>query len=431
MANYGKAIRISYTTSMFAVVALQTGLSVFDNIRPSVPFVWRIVPAVASATFLAIIESLSTYYFQGPIIEKYTQKHSCEPLPNPTSFPEFSPAQKAKFYLTKYGYGLSATISNFVDDYFQASALYSWIMTLITANGLAELAVLPLPWLWGVIGFHVLFVFVFRLMTDTWETVSQLEESYPTFEDKFSKNILHNRLFENLSGARGFRWYMRLFGSLAHMIQHIVPFIVLVPVSWLLNLYQTNLAGFLSFAVPYLALAILPIGLITFIQTFYFEGAFSSRNLQAFSQGRTDPDEKRPMSQKLKDIFDKLLYGGIFINAVDMAASIILAILRIADYNEVNSKVANGIAYGIGIFVGLFLVAPGMLFSEVKEAQHDLEENVIGEGEGFACCQPKPSISAPANNKAWCCLWSPCREKKREQYEALYDDPETEQLGMA
>lgn len=321
--------------------------------------------------FCGLISAVTTFCFQGGVIRKrFSDSPQNDDEIDEAEVERFldikpSMTRKSAYLAMKYSYVGSTIFVNYLWLTLLYSASKAWVQDF-KGEGESALTNVTPPESMALILYYVTFDLPFMLTSETTQTCVEMRHLFRIHQDSASDKVIIdklNALLAPLGRSNHLRKTIRITGSIADTIEHLLPLGLLIPPGWLLSFAK-------DFPIPFalagtgVSLALLAIAGTILIQSYWFEGKFSEKNLMALAK-----EEYAEPRAFIPPKFAKILYyflamGGV-LGGVDTALSIYLTLREL--------EAPNYVVAGASFFA--FAVAwMAKHYSEVKESQASLIE---------------------------------------------------------
>ncbi len=360
--------------------ALDTGLGLivsFEDPDKKVTPDFALDLAIVTGVAVGLVSFLTLYSFQGPFIRKFFGKEEeiAQEIDEEQIQPLLGPAPASRlipYTLMKYAYLTATILSDPLANILMLSATKAWIQGFYSEN--LPLAGLSHAEVGSVIAYYLLFDAPFSLTNEvpaTWKEIRKLfsieKHQIHVYDQAFTNKM--KSLASLLVQYPFIRKSIRLTGSIADTLEHIIPVILFIPPTAILDVLEMPLYASVPIGI-FSALFTLLISNIILIQTFLFEGAFTKKNLEKIANvPHNDEEEERWVPDLASKIAHYLLYFGAPIHGIDTALTVWLALKEKA--------VIPAITYSAA--AATFIISSGgNWISEVRESQDELKNITIG-----------------------------------------------------
>jgi hypothetical protein len=367
--TFGKILSFLYSTVEASSEAASTGSSILVSMAPGSVTKSNSIIAYSFGILNGIVTWITSYSIQGVEIRRRFSDETTSEQNEADYDPieEISRRRQSAYLSLKYGYIASALVVDFLDICLLYSAAKAWRQDLqdngnqpLTFISHSEAALLFL--------YYCLFDLPFIFSIEIPQTCKQILESIglssENAPDHFIMEKLQN-LIRPIARRNLCRKTIRMTGSIADMGEHMLPLILIIPPSWILDLLKQP--TFLIWgATAASALMLIVISSTILTQTYLFEGKICENNLEAIAEQFGDQlDEEVPwINPRLSKAFHKLLYFGGPLHGIDIWLSILLT-LREVEAPEALIHITSLAAFFIGWM--------GNHYSEVMASQESLK----------------------------------------------------------
>ena len=323
----------------------------------------------SALTFL--ITFMTTFFFPGQIIRdrwsnKKSHNHDQEEAEESQEIAPMPVSTKHKwgYIIAKYSYSATIVPINFLDDNLLASAFKAWIQEFKEPGGnplvpLSETEIILLSL------YYISLDLPFFATNAMSQTCKEIQKRFgfnkANAPDRKIIDMLE-RCFKPLAKSTIFRKYIRIGGSIADTLEHILPLIILIPPELILTIFNQWHPAAAYSVVTVSGLLLLAITFIILAQTYLFEGMVSEHTLQeatdAFIQKETPW-----VNPKFAKPFSFFLNLGSLLNGVGKGLTVFLTLKE--------KKVSDEIAWS-AFAIFFFIAFTGHRYSEKEESQKEL-----------------------------------------------------------
>jgi hypothetical protein len=316
-STFGKIFPLLYSGVEAIAEAASTGTSLLvSNNSGAVLTKSTLAVAYSFGAITGAVEFITNYCFQGSVIRKRLSndevnydiiyEQELEELLNG----RISTRRKSAYLTLKYSY----IATGLVVDYLGISLLYSatkaWGQDFSNGQDL-PLTSITHPEAVMILFYYLLFDLPFILTTEMPQTCKEIRKMFAIEEHQMPDAELINKI---LAAAKFFaqsewiRKFIRIFGSIADMLEHVIPLIIIIHPSWILWIASLN-PGLAWGSAAAGSFFLLVVTATILAQTYLFEGKFSEKNLRSVVEQFGDElDEEKPsIHPTLAAIFHKLL----------------------------------------------------------------------------------------------------------------------------
>lgn len=378
--KFGKALRVLYASVEGISEAANTGSSILVSMTPSASNIAtkNYIISYALGALNGIITWVTNYNFQGAEIDKRFQPKVDDEDQDESDYDpveEISRRRQSAYLALKYSYITSAIVCDLFDTGLLYSAVKAWIGNL-KDNEDQPLAEITKTEGGLILAYYILFDLPMILNVEIPETCHKIRSSLKIPENKMPDAVALEKLYKLVRPvARNpfSRKLIRTTGSIADTLEHVLPLVIIIPPSFILELAKGP-TWIVALSGVTASLVVISVSGTILAQTYLFEGKFCEENLKKIAADHNDEveDDAPWVSPGFSKVFHKLLYLGGPLHGVDLWLSILLTLREIGT-PEAGAQTLSVMAFLIGWL--------GNHFSEVQESQESLKKITIEDAE--------------------------------------------------